>query len=210
MRLTRSGKMIDGHHSAVYRWDGRDIRVRDDAETALETIELFKDERIGEAAKVDKIVSMWFIQPRCLKRVRDQAGLFAMLAWELCGLDIDGSHDGEYGEKVFDWEQDVEYIKVSLFNAYGRPWDEIIKAVPYRDLCALIGLAPHDTPIGQALYYRTAEPPKQTKHNKEQVSAWKERQAFWRLGGEKESSHFEAANSIADDMFASLSMAVRS
>jgi len=210
LRLTRSTIKKNGRRSSVYEWEGRRIRVYDDAETALRTIETFGDELMREEDKLVAVIALWLVDPRDFKRASDKAGLIAMLSWELCGIDVDGSHEDECGEKVFDWEQDIDYIKASLFNAYGMPWDDVIRAVPYRELCALVGLAPHDTPIGQALYYRTAEPPKETEHNREQVRAWKERREFWRLGGSDSASHYEAANALADDMFASLARTVKS
>lgn len=193
-------------HTGLYDWPGVDgwVRVYDDAETAFTVIELFADPRPSPECKRAILADLLFVDPEAVEReVADLDALMAHLAWEVALLDVDGTHAVKDEKRVIDWEADRRYIEPSVFAAYGVPYEELCRRVTLRQLGALVGMAPHETPIGQAVYYRTAKPPKATKHNKEQVKAFNERRRFWRLegkgeeGASPEMAHWDVFRSLA-------------
>ena len=82
---------------------------------------------------------------------------------------------------MIDWEGDAEVIEASLWQAYSTPFLEIARKVSFRELGHLIGMAPHETPIGQALYYRTADEPKSTKYNQDEIRRFRKLRQAWSL-----------------------------
>ncbi len=159
-------------------------RVHDDAMTSLRIIELFADPEPTPAQKQEILLRLLFVDPAgVVAATADLGGLLTSIVEQTTGLDISAGGDGRHEEPVFDWEQDEPYIRASLFAAYGRPLEEIAEELTYRDLCELIGMVPYETPMGQALHYRTGKPPKLTKHNGEQVEEWRKRARFWKLKG---------------------------
>lgn len=212
MTLTRfSGRDERGRWSS-YEWEGKNIRSYDCALTGLKLIELFKDEDIDPVTKNFIMLNLLFPDPKkVVEAVNDLHGLLALLAWEVAGMDITGEHAKEAaGERVFDFEQDESIIRVSLYQAYGRPWDEIAREVTYRELMAMMGFISQDTPLGRAIYYRTAKEPKPTKYNAEQIREFRERKAFWRLQENRQpADRMEAMNNVANDAFAALERAAK-
>lgn len=173
---------IEGRRGRILEWEGRPVRVYDDAETALRLIALFCDGEISPAAKQDVSMRLLFPDPEAVaKSFADLGGLLVAAVWEVAGLDIDGSHDVERSAQVIDWEGDAEVIEASLWQAYSTPFLEIARKVSFRELGHLIGMAPHETPIGQALYYRTADEPKSTKYNQDEIRRFRKLRQAWSL-----------------------------
>ena len=195
-------------HVSLLPWEGMSVRVYDDAQTAFKVSELLRDEGVDPETRALIFARLVFVDPEAVgRRVRDYAGIVAAAAWEAAGIDLDGSHSKECsGGQVIDWDGDLDYIRASVFQAYGESWDEISRKVSFRELCALVGLLPDSTVMGQAVYYRTAKPPRQTKWNREQVRAFRERQRFWRIGREKAGA---SMNDAATDAFNAIARAAR-
>ena len=99
--------------------------------------------------------------------------------WEVALIDLDGSHAG--GERVIDWEQDADRIEASLWQAYGMPFEDIRERVSIEQLAALLCALPYETPLGRALYYRTAEEPALTEYNREQVEEFRRLRSLYAL-----------------------------
>lgn len=179
------------------------MRVYDDALTALKVIALFGDEDVSPVGKQGILMRLLLPDPDAVaEAVADLSGFLALAVWEVAGLDIDGSHEGEYGAPVIDWEQDAEVIEASLWQAYSCPPGDIAAKVSFREFGQLVGLAPHDTPIGQAIYYRVADEPKSTKYNQDEVSRFRKLRQAWALKTSGAAVDREAAsNSHATSMF---------
>lgn len=208
MSLTRaSGRAERGRWSAV-AWEGRSIAVYDSAINALRIIELFADGEIDPVTKQGVLEEMLFPDIGAARAVDDFDGFLAHALWELCGLDIDGSHEGEGGPRAYDWEEDEQVIRASLYQAYGRPWEELSREVSLRDLTAMMGMVPHDTPLGQAIYYRLGDPPERNKYNAEEVERWHRMAAKWSLEGSG-ADRIEQANKRANDMFEALARSAK-
>ena len=192
----------------TYIYNGKQVQVFDDARTCFSILRLFEDEELFPETKINILLKLLF--PDAAQIVEDFGNLDDLLSdvlWTVCSLDIDGSHADECGGKeVIDWKADEPYIRASVFAAYGRSWDEICENTTLKEVIDLVSLCPSETPIGQALYYRTAKPPKETKYNHEQVKDFKKRQEFWRIkkNHSKSVDSVEAQNGAAYDVFRSL------
>lgn len=187
------------------------MRVYDDALTALKVIALFGDEDVSPVGKQGILMRLLFPDPEAVAgAVEDMGGFLALAVWEVAGLDIDGSHEGEYGEKVIDWEQDAEVIEASLWHAYSAPPSEIAAKVSFSEFGQLVGLAPHETPIGQAIYYRVADEPKSTKYNQDEVARFRKLRQAWALKDKGAArSAAAAANDHATSMFGAMKRVAR-
>lgn len=182
MELTRYKAEKDGHRYTLLDWEGYEVRVYDSALTALLLIELFKDDTLDTLTKAETATELLFVDAaRVAATIRDLGGLMVKSAWEVAGLDIDGSHGDSDGRKVIDWDADADYIRASLWQTYGRSFDEIAASVSFAELGSMIGLCPHETPMGQALYYRTADPPSPNQYNQEEIRVFNRRRSFWAL-----------------------------
>lgn len=205
MRLLTETSTVDGRRVRTVRWHGKDVRVRDDADTALRIVDLFADETKNPRGKLAEAIGMLFLDPESLSEVEDFTGLLASVCWDEVRLDIDGSHRDEInGRRVLDWDADADYIQASLLACYGVSWDEVRYSYSYQQLTSMLGLVDRDTPLGQALYYRTANPPKPTKYNADEIKAWRERQAFWEIKSKNPEDRYKAMSDSTASFFANL------
>lgn len=198
---------VGGRRARFYEIDGQRVAVCDDARTALRIADAIREE-YPSALKLEIVGRLLFPHYEAMCSERDFVETLAAALWETAGLDILGRHDGEGGPRVFDWEQDAGIIRASLLQAYGLTLEQLADAVSYRELAQLMGSVPHDTPLGQALYYRTAKPPKPTKTNREERREFDKRKRFWALRDAEEpqaaASRGEQLNDRANALFAAL------
>ena len=129
------------------------------------------------------------------------------MLWDACGLDVTGTKPHE--RAVFDWESDAPRIQASFMSAYGITWDQAADGLSFADVCALLGELVEDdgqTPFAQAIYYRTAKPPRRTKYNGEQCDAWSARRSHFALKAADASpaDAMEEQNNRSRDLFAAL------
>ena len=179
--------MIAGRHCS--RFEG--AWVRDDALAAFRAMALMRD---PEATPEDRAAVLPMVM------LPDGGGLALCMraAWELYGIDLTGEHAGECGgQDALDWERDEGIVKASLMAAYGLHWSDAVTCMPYRDLLSMVMLLPRDTPMGQAVYYRTAEVPDGLSDR--QREEWLERRDFWLL--EREDDDGSAASAEASAAF---------
>lgn len=209
MILTRSSIDVGGRRARVLEWEGKRVRVYDDAVLALRVGELLADDQIDAYYKRDLMEAMLVVDVEAAKAAfEDFDGFLAMAAWEVAGVDMDGTHAEESdGAQIIDWEEDAGHIQATLWQVYGRSFEEIGSRVSLRQLGELIGACPHETPMGQALYYRTAKEPKRTKHNEEEIKHFRERKAFWAIEGTAQGS--EKAAKSKNDQMTDMAMAFR-
>lgn len=197
----------------AFLYGGEEVLVFADARTSLKVIDLFSDSELYEELKAEILLQLLFPDPvETVKRLGNRFKPFlSELLWELCGLDVDGTHCSEAsGERVIDFERDSELISASVMAAYGRSIDELSSECTLRELTVLIGLAPHETPIGQAIYYRTAKPPKATKYNKEEVARFKRLREHYRIKSQvRAGDSMQKQSNAAFDAFKSLSISAR-
>lgn len=212
--LTRKSKRVNGSLVSEYEWRGNRVGVRDSARNALLVIELFKDEQLTPDEKATLLVRMLFPEPaKTVELAGDGLGdLLACIVWDAFGLDIseDQRHASEYEKPVFDWVEDAARIRASLLQCYGIDWETAASSMSYADTCALLGSlleSDSETPFQQAVYYRTAKPPKPTKYNKDTRRAFDARARHFALGQSRD--HAQTQNDAMDDMFAAMKRAAK-
>lgn len=208
MTLTQSSLEIAGKRARVVEWEGKRVRIYDDAVLALRIGELLSDESVDAYFKRDLLERMLIVDVEAAKAaIQDFDGLLALAAWEVAGIDMDGSHKDESdGPRVIDWEQDAGHIQATLWQVYGRSFGEIGPRVSLHQLGELIGACPHETPMGQALYYRMADEPKHTKGNEEEIKRFRKLRAFWQI---KDARGSEGATKHANDRMTDMANAFK-
>ncbi len=191
---------------SVIPWEGYGVRVHDDAATAFKLIRLAADKDVSASGKAAIAAALLFVDPEGVRKaVHDLSGLLEEALWQVARI---GDRESG-GERVMDWEDDDAYIRASVWQAYGVSFDELCERTSFPELAKLVGMCPHETPIGQALYYRTAKPPKATKHNQEERRLFAERKRFWALGSKPGSDGGRAMDQAMTDAGKSLANMVR-
>lgn len=148
------------------------VAVDDSAAMFARLMDITEDERLAECERFDCMAMAVLPRYTGTDRRRDAARAL----WEAFGIDALGEHREESaGRPCIDWHQDAGRVRSSLRMAYGIDWDAEAADMPFRDLCDLLsGLTEGtgETPFQQAVYYRTARPPRRTKYNNEAVDAF--------------------------------------
>lgn len=212
--LTRKTKAENGRLVSSYEWGGHRVDVCDSARNGILVIELFQDEELAPEQKAPLLIRMLFPKPEdALAIAGERLGdLLIDIVWEAFGLDIssDGRHASEHEDAVFDFTEDAGRIRASLLQCFGLDWDDVAGTLSYADMCSLLGMlleADAETPFAQAVYYRTAKPPKRNKHNGDLCDAFEARREHFALqsGRDPELS----ANDTTADMFAAAKRAAQ-
>lgn len=213
--LTRKTNHRNGHLVSTYSWNGRKVDVFDSARNGILVIELFHDEELQPDDKAQLLVRMLFPDPLGTASMAGEGlgELLIHIVWEAFGLDIssDRRHAGEHEASVFDFEEDAGRIRASLLQCFGIDWDDASRGMSYADMCSLLGMlleADTETPFRQAVYYRTAAPPKRTKHNADLCDAFEARRRHFALGRSAEDAE-RSANDQAACMFAAMKRAAQ-
>lgn len=196
-----------GRRYSVFEHEGQPLRAYDDADTALRLIGLFNDREVEQNVKFWAASRLLFVDPDAVMAHPwdDLGGLFSLLLWEVAGIDADDTHEREGNRRVIDWDADAEYIEASLWATYGSSAGDMAKSLTFRDFAKLVGLCPHETPIGQAIYYRTASEPADNGHNGEEIRRFRKLKGAWALdGAETAAEEYEQASNAASDAFAGI------
>lgn len=207
--LTRASRTTNGRYCNRYDYGGAGYDVCDSALAAVLLSELFADDGLEPAEKEALLPAMVLADPEGALATCGAESFWDMVAsvcWEAFGLDLLGEHAGEVEEPVFDWVEDAGRIRASLLQAYGLSWDEAAPRTSYAEMCDLLAglMESGETPLQQAVLYRTAEPPRETRHNREQVEAFRARREHFRLKGRGPAQDAaQAANDAMASMFMS-------
>lgn len=190
------------------------VRVRDDAEAALRLTAALSDETLMDAVRTRVVMELLFVDAVAVAAhgFDDPEGLVRECLWQVAGIDADGSRaEGDLGERVIDWDADADYVRASVWQAYGVSAEDMLRRTSMREFARLVGMCPRETPIGAALYYRTAPEPKATKYNEEQIRDFRRAKAFWRLDKAKGRARDEgeAASNDAALAFAGIARGAR-
>lgn len=187
---------------------GKRVRVLDSFERAMRLQAMLSDKEVQKWCEPEDvtIAIMAIVLPdpeRFCQAFGDKAGdALVELLWRCFGLDLKG--DKPHEKPVMDWVEDEARIKATALAVYGLKWDAFGE-LPYMDACKLIGLSPESSPMGQALYYRTAKRPKRTKYNAEEVAAFDKAKEYYRLKGSGTKQEVtKAANARASAAFDAL------
>lgn len=212
--LTRKSNHQNGYLVSEYHWRGNTISVRDSARTAILISELLQDETPQIAKIRDQLlVTMLFPKADDVVRLANDresiADLIYTVLWDAFGIDAtpERIHAAEYEDPIMDWNEDAARIRASLLQCYGIDWDERASLISYADMCALIGTlmeTDQSTPMQQAIYYRTAKPPRQTKYNLEERQTFEARAKHYALSHPDD---IKTQNDASADMFAAMKRA---
>lgn len=192
--------------SHVLEIQGTPVRVKDTLGDYLLLREMLSDAELSGEERFQLLLAMLYEDGQA---VCDHAGeglveFVDETAWRAFGLDLWGNHDVDYEPPVMDWDEDHNRIVATVRRDYGLSFEDL-SALPYTEAASLIGLASHESPMGQAIYYRTAEPPERTKYNGDLVDAFNEARDFYELGkGSGDADSVERASASADAQFEAL------
>lgn len=184
-----------------------EIEYFDDIATALDVMDAMqKDTPVKERLAI--AIDMVFPHPDQI--VGDGVNDFIFgVFWEAFGIDLAGTHAPECaGTKTIDWVQDAERIRVSLLSQYGLSMQALKEHCSFGDVCSLIGMADRDTPIGRAIYYRTAKEPRRQKGNEEAIREFRRMRDIYAIK-EDDQKHdpYEQMNNAANSAFVALERA---
>lgn len=205
---TRSGT-VNGRFCTTYEYEGAEYDVCDSALNAMLVNELFADTELSEEDKQQLLPAMLFADLPAAIETAGRDGFWDMVdavLWDAMGVDLYGTR-GAAGceEPVFDWDEDAGRIRASLLQAYGISWDEAADGMSYAEFLDLVAglMESGETPLQQAIYYRTAECPRENKNNKEYVEAFRARAAHFALHADRtEAGRMDAANGAMASAFA--------
>ena len=188
-RLTDTAYHPNGRLAHRYEYSGGTVLAHDSARTALLVIDLLGDQSLSEAEKLAVMGQLVLAEPEPAEMDPDDLvdALDAVL-WDMAGIDLTGTRETEGGGvRAFDWDEDQARIRASLLMAYGLDWEDASRRYTFAEVCDLLAMlceTDTKTPFSEAVYYRTAQPPKRTPTNGDYVDAWKANQRRYRLGGE--------------------------
>lgn len=205
---TRSGT-VNGRFCTTYEYEGAGYDVCDSALNAMLVNELFADTELSEEDKQQLLPAMLFAD---LPAAIETAGcerfwdMVDAVLWDAMGVDLYGTR-GAAGceEPVFDWDEDAGRIRASLLQAYGLDWNAVAGSMSYGAFLDLVAglMESGETPLQQAIYYRTAKCPRETKNNREYVEAFRARAAHFALHADRtEAGRMGAANDAMASAFA--------
>lgn len=189
--LLRKRTRAEGRGVGRFEWRGIGLRAVDDALAAIEI-----DALLGEPGGDEKMPALLRIlfPGSLMSELRgalppdlpagELGDLAAQIAWEAFGIDLTSERVSEWEPPVFDFAEDAGRIRASLLIAYGMDWDEACTRISYAELCDLLSCLMEsgcETPFREAVYYRTAEPPRDAKGAGEYRRAWLRRRAHFAL-----------------------------
>ena len=205
---TRSGT-VNGRFCTTYEYEGAGYDVCDSALNAMLVNELFADTELSEEDKQQLLPAMLFADLPAAIETAGRDGFWDMVdavLWDAMGVDLYGTRGAAGAEEpVFDWDEDAGRIRASLLQAYGLDWDAVAGSMSYGAFLDLVAglMESGETPLQQAIYYRTAKCPKETKNNREYVEAFRARAAHFALHADRtEADRMDAANGAMASAFA--------
>ena len=205
---TRSGT-VNGRFCTRYEYEGAGYDVCDSAINAMLVNELFADTELSEEDKQQLLPAMLFADLPAAIETAGRDGFWDMVdavLWDAMGVDLYGTRGAAGAEEpVFDWDEDAGRIRASLLQAYGLDWDAVAGSMSYGAFLDLVAglMESGETPLQQAIYYRTAECPRENKNNREYVEAFRARAAHFALHADRtESGRMDAANGAMASAFA--------
>lgn len=205
---TRSGT-VNGRFCTRYEYEGAGYDVCDSALNAMLVNELFADTELSEEDKQRLLPAMLFADLPAAIETAGRDGFWDMVdsvLWDSMGVDLYGTRGAAGAEEpVFDWDEDAGRIRASLLQAYGLDWDAVAGSMSYGAFLDLVAglMESGETPLQQAIYYRTAKCPRENKNNKEYVEAFRARAAHFALHADRtEAGRMDAANGAMASAFA--------
>ena len=207
--LTTKSGTVSGRFCTTYEYEGAGYDVCDSALNAMLVNELFTDNELSEEDKQRLLPAMLFADLPAAIETAGRDGFWDMVdavLWDAMGVDLYGTRGAAGAEEpVFDWDEDAGRIRASLLQAYGLDWDAVAGSMSYGAFLDLVAglMESGETPLQQAIYYRTAKCPRENKNNREYVEAFRARAAHFALHADRtEAGRMDAANGAMASAFA--------
>ncbi len=207
--LTTRSRTVNGRFCTTYEYEGAGYDVCDSALNAMLVNELFADTELSEEDKQRLLPAMLFADLPAAIETAGRDGFWDMAdaaLWDAMGVDLYGTRGAAGAEEpVFDWDEDAGRIRASLLQAYGLDWDAVAGSMSYSAFLDLVAglMESGETPLQQAIYYRTAKCPRENKNNGEYVEAFRARAAHFALHADRtEAGRMDAANGAMASAFA--------
>lgn len=206
--LTRQARALDGVYCNEYEILGHTYLICDSIRNALLVSELLEDDEISQDSKQILLPAMVFVD---LQEAIETAGeefweVLLDACWSALGIDLDGNHNTANEAAVIDFKQDASRIRASFLQVYGMSFDDISSKTSYIQFMGLVRglLESGESPLQQAVYYRTAKPPKRTKYNDEEIKTFRKKQEYYRIKTQSEKTDtMKAQNNIMASAFSS-------
>ena len=180
-------KLSDGRRYGVYDVLGKRLRIIDDFATAVRLDKLTRDELFDDGQKTQIALAMVYPDP---EKVAEAYGDDFPEAFRETLRQAFGMGEGKGGKRVIDYDEDAPRILATMRAAYGLGRE--YERMPYREVMALLAYSPHDTPMGQAIYYRIAKQPKRDRYNGKYIEEWRKMRDYSRIGGKEEDGEGDA------------------
>ena len=199
--LTTRSRTVNGRFCTTYEYEGAGYDVCDSALNAMLVNELFADTELSEEDKQQLLPAMLFADLPAAIETAGRDGFWDMVdavLWDAMGVDLYGTRGAAGAEEpVFDWDEDAGRIRASLLQAYSLDWDAVAGSMSYGAFLDLVAglMESGETPLQQAIYYRTAKCPREDKNNREYAEAFRARAAHFALHADRtEAGRMDAAN----------------
>ncbi len=141
---------------------GKKYKVDFDFSTILTVFDVYKDDDLTEADKLELAVSLLFRRSFLQRRVRHKAE-FVDAVFNV----ISGGKKGD-GKRVIDFSQDAELIYAAFRQVYGIDLHHC--RMHWLVFVALLGALPDNTRLSEVIQIRVKPFPTPNKHNGEEIA----------------------------------------
>lgn len=201
--MRERGELPDGRGYGVYEVMGQPVRVLDSFSSAMRCSKALEDRVLGHCGLIEVLLGLLACDPEgfCSKFGTRTTQALVSVMEQAFGWDFGGDAEGgdAEGGGVIDWDADEARVRVTMRMAYGLGRE--FERLPYREVVDLVFMAPADTPMGRAVYYRVAEPPEDSEA-REEFERMREHYALGDVGegrdNEAATGMFESMRSMAD------------
>lgn len=165
---------------------GKTFRLNLAFDVVLEVQNLFKEESLSDIEKLDTALYMLVINRRALKKLTNQQKNELLTEIFEEHINIKPRRKPKDNKKVFDFEEDGEYIFSSFFMDYGIDLIEQQGRLHWKKFIALFQGLSDKTKIKEIMSIRSKDIPKPTKYNQKEIQNLRELKAYYALGAVEE------------------------
>lgn len=178
----------------VYHWAGVDIELNLSFDNILLLMELFDDKSMAEHLKPVIALSMLIVDDSLIEQLtyqyrnqllvdifKDKLGIDLLSPREKSGMTNPNETDEDNDLPVVNFIIDAERIFASFLSDYNINLMEQQGKLMWDEFMALFNNLSEESPMKQAIYYRTCEIPKRDKHNTEERKRIKKLKELYEL-----------------------------
>ncbi|SPT98428.1 Bacteriophage Gp15 protein [Lysinibacillus capsici] len=154
----------------VYTWNGVDIELNLSFDNVLKLFDLFSDD-INQDIKLDIALEMLVVNADFLRQLSGSHVAIRLVLDVLkdkLNIDLESddiTSDEEPQIPIYDFKEDAERIYASFLFDYNLDLFELQGKLQWHKFIALFENLSTDSPMGQAMMYRSCEVPKKDKYN---------------------------------------------